>query len=521
MAKRTSIDDPDLMELLEGIDAGRVALPNFQRDFDWSDSDIRALLATVLNGWPIGSLLLIEGDAKTQDFYDPRPFEFAPALSGIPDTIVLDGQQRLTSLYSALYGKSNSVHAVQLMEGLDWSQIDSVDAALRTYKRRAWMARYSTPKAQWAERLIPTSALRSAADFYAWRDQACESGDDREELTSVYRAHLSGLYRYRVPALIVSRETHPAAVARIFERVNRTGQQLGTFDLMVAKSFTPKFNLRVKWEEAKERHPVLAAFYGDDGLGPLQVLSLRLHEDVRSARVLDLTAGAIHDNWLHAVESLAVAADFARDKLGVLEADWQPYKSLVVVLAAYIMSGIELSAREGELKNWFWSASFSTKYAVGSNTVAVADYRRMLAEEWPKRGFDIDWSLLRDSTKQSSGALHRAFLCAMAAAAAGDGARLTVDSVVVRNVLGRYEAAGGDRPRTHLLTLGFVLDAPGYQISAPFVPAGMQTRSGNLEDLDELLRARAKLLVEFLQKESEGLVRLIADPDSESVGVSD
>src|SRR5687768_2418808 len=112
--RTTTIDDPDLVELLDGIDAGQVALPNFQRDFDWTDSDVRALLATVLNGWPMGSLLLIEGNAATRDFYDPRAFEYAPPLAKTPETIVLDGQQRLTSLYTALYDKSESVHAVAL-----------------------------------------------------------------------------------------------------------------------------------------------------------------------------------------------------------------------------------------------------------------------------------------------------------------------------------------------------------------------------------------------------------------------
>lgn len=246
MATRTtSIDDPDLLEILDGISSGRVALPNFQRDFDWSDSDIRALVATVLNGWPMGSLLLIEGNSETQDFYSPRRFEFAPDLVGVPELIVLDGQQRLTSLYAALYDQSDSVHAVRLDENLEWGNIDSVDSALRTLKRSVWDRHFPTPRDQLEGGYLPVSALRSSTRFFDWRDTAAKDESTKRRLTETYREHLAGLYRYRMPALHIARSTHPAAVARIFERVNKTGQQLGAFDLMVAKSFTPNFNLRV------------------------------------------------------------------------------------------------------------------------------------------------------------------------------------------------------------------------------------------------------------------------------------
>ena len=62
-------------------------------------------------------------------------------------------------------------------------------------------------------------------------------------------------------------------MARIFERVNRTGQRLGTFDLMVAKVYEPSWNLRLKWDEVRREKPPIEQYLGDDGMPVLKLLS--------------------------------------------------------------------------------------------------------------------------------------------------------------------------------------------------------------------------------------------------------
>ncbi len=506
MAKRTTtIDDPDLIELLEGIHSGIVALPNFQRDFDWSDGDIRKLLATVLNGWPMGSLLLIEGDAETRDFYDPRAFEFAPEIVDTPETIVLDGQQRLTSLYSALYDRSDSVHAVQFSPDLDWDDIDAVDDALRTYKRHAWDAHFPDPASQVGARLLPVSALRSTSTFFAWRDKAvAPSSPDYEELTTIYRERLAGLYRYRMPALRITRQTHPAAVARIFERVNKTGQQLGAFDLMVAKSFTPTFNLRVKWDLARRRFPELNKFYGDDGLAPLQVIALRALDDVRASAVLDLTPSSIHDYWEDAAKSLAAAVRFAREQLGVLSQEWLPYKSLAIVIAAHTWNDHVPTDDFLPLKRWFWQACLTSRYAVGSNTVAVADFKNLNSGRYrDATPFSVDWGILQESTKQSAGALHRAWLCALGAST-NAGSDLDIADPNPRSLIARDVREGGEIS-PHLLTLGFALvGEDGERLPGQFLPADFSEDDVDLTDEARrpvFLKRRLQAAIDFVAVE--------------------
>lgn len=519
MTVRTKIDDPDLSDLLRGIDEGVVALPNFQRDFDWNDSDVRALLATVLNGWPMGSLLLIDGDTDTQDFYAPRSFEYAPQLLGVPETIVLDGQQRLTSLYAALYEKSDLVYAVHISDALDWQQIDSVDAAMRTFKRREWQRDYATPREQWLKRVIPLSSLKSASDFYSWRDSAAVDEADIVEITQIYRTHLSGLHRYRVPAVRIEKGMPPAAVARIFERVNKTGQRLGVFDLMVAKSFTPQFNLRTEWERAKEKFPRLALAYGENGTIPLQVIALRIGDDVRSSAVLQLTAAAIHDNWDRATEALDSALHFASSRLGVVRSDWVPYGSLLVVLGALAWDD-PLEPRGRALEAWFWRATFSGRYAVGSNTTAVADFKALRVDPYSQaRDFSVDVSALLESTKQSSGALHRGWLCAMAAMFTHRVVEEAAGELGAISVLRKGLGAFGEQQ--HLLSLGFCLTHKGELLDAgPFLNPPAIPHTDVPQVVENFLEARAEALAVFLSEVCESNV-ILARIESTSEGISD
>jgi uncharacterized protein with ParB-like and HNH nuclease domain len=95
-------DEPHLHELLEEVHKGQMQLPDFQRGWVWDDDHIRALIASVSLSYPIGAVMLLEAGGAGARF-KPRPFE-GVALHGRvdPAKLVLDGQQRLTSLYMAL-----------------------------------------------------------------------------------------------------------------------------------------------------------------------------------------------------------------------------------------------------------------------------------------------------------------------------------------------------------------------------------------------------------------------------------
>jgi uncharacterized protein with ParB-like and HNH nuclease domain len=97
-------DKKHLTYLLSQIEHRDLGLPDFQRSFVWDASATRELVVSIIRSFPAGSLLLLQGGAET---FAPREFEEAPKLDGPPVFLVLDGQQRLTSLYQVFFRHRN------------------------------------------------------------------------------------------------------------------------------------------------------------------------------------------------------------------------------------------------------------------------------------------------------------------------------------------------------------------------------------------------------------------------------
>lgn len=402
-----------LSTLLNGIDEGTVVLPEFQRDFDWNTAQIRQLVATVLLGWPLGSLLLLPGTGD--NFFTLRAFQDAPDIQSA-ELVVLDGQQRLTALYHALHGKGKGRYALRIdLLGEDQS-VEDVEECIEWFPDSQWESRFPTPTAQWRSNLLPITALKSPSDFYEWRDEACSDArlEEVRAVTSIYKRSLAGLHQYEIPAAVINADVPGTAVARIFERVNRLGKPLGTFDLVVARSFTKAFNLRDQWADARRQYPMLQAFLGDEGLPVLNVIALRTTGNVRAQAVLDLTGDSVRDNWSQAAEATNNALEFASRHLGVWAPDWFPYKPMLTILAGLSFE-FPLDSEVDALKKWFWSTGFSAGFDVASNTRAVAAYKSLKADT----GYVSQVTLVKDdllqSNKKQFGAIHRAFMSFLAA----------------------------------------------------------------------------------------------------------
>ena len=96
-------DKKHVTYLLQQIEQRDLALPDFQRDFVWKPGETRELVRSVMQSFPAGTILLMQGGAK---HFKPRSFAQAPDLSGKePTYLALDGQQRLTSLSLAFSGR--------------------------------------------------------------------------------------------------------------------------------------------------------------------------------------------------------------------------------------------------------------------------------------------------------------------------------------------------------------------------------------------------------------------------------
>lgn len=405
----------DLSRLLNAIDAGKIVLPEFQRDFLWDAPAVKQLIATCLNGWPVGSLLLLPG--KSRIFFKTRLFESATTTASSIDLVVLDGQQRLTSLFQALRGRGDFRYGIKYQLLRNDQSIEQLEDAIFSLPVARWLKKYPDSSAEFADGVIPVTALSDAGSFYGWRDKAVPAAAEgvRSDLADLYVDQLSGLDRYEVPAVVIDDDVHPEAIARIFERVNRLGQPLSTFDLMVAKSFAEDFNLRDEWDKVQEDDPLLSNFLGGDGLPILSVIALNIRASVRQNDVLALTGASVRDYWGPAAKALGEAIRFLQRELFVWTPDWLPYRVLLPILGGLALNR-KLHVNSDEIKKWYWGCILAGRYDVASNTRAVEDYAR-LEQGAPDASRSI--TLARDTfyavNRRQYGALHRGILALIAA----------------------------------------------------------------------------------------------------------
>ncbi len=270
----------NLTELLSQIHSGDAVLPDFQRDFVWDSSATKELIVSIAKGFPAGSILRIR---NTRNLFSYREFQgVTPPQTQHPTYLVLDGQQRLTSLYQAFYGVGQFRYFLNLQKLLDGEEFDECVISLRATRPQAQA--YLTIENQAKDLILPLSVLKSerGEGFSNWqivvsrtrhRDNPSDAFAMLEKLESIENIWMKVISNYQFPVVTLSDSTDAEAVCTIFETLNRTGVKLTVFDLLTARFWPQGINLREEWDRARQEHPIL----GEMEVDPyylLQALSL-------------------------------------------------------------------------------------------------------------------------------------------------------------------------------------------------------------------------------------------------------
>lgn len=168
-----------LKDLLREIHYRTTALPDFQRDFVWEPNATQELIVSIANNYPAGSILRVR-DSKR--FFACREFEGAPALDGKKHTfLILDGQQRLTSLYQAFYGVGDHRYYLKIQDLIDGKDFEEAIFYLRAATKAA---RECENFEHQSENLIPPlSVLQGGAGkFGKWSRKVARALPDKERL---------------------------------------------------------------------------------------------------------------------------------------------------------------------------------------------------------------------------------------------------------------------------------------------------------------------------------------------------
>lgn len=425
------------MGLVKQSHSGTIVLPEFQRSFVWGNQDIKDLLVSVLNGYFVGTFLLLRRKDRF-DFkirYIEGVEKVNPDLPGEPneagvDKAVLDGQQRLTALFYVLYyppgiapkGTSYAhryfIRVHEKLDGNDWDDVIwSVSENDRTRNievdlgdgRRKYCFKELIEKTGdfgklleesgfkkycYENGIMPLCSLRNDDEFNRWLDDYVghfiNNGESYDEMTkkkeSIRRLFIDW-FGFNVPVLTL--EGRPLyEVAEVFERINRTGVELSVFALATAVFFKKDMNLRSWWDEyyQKDDAGVTRFCKDDDEEYPkyiLQIVALIDGKEVKKRVLINPREFSVDGGkWEGACERLNSALKRLKNSqtgYGVVRPDLLPYRPIIVSLAG-ILGECRSDSDFRKLDAWYWSSVFTGRYAGSSDTAIKQDFDQ--TKEW-------------------------------------------------------------------------------------------------------------------------------------------
>ena len=275
MASTFKSNDVPIAEILKQIAKGETQLPDFQRGWVWDEERIIALIASISNSYPVGALMFLEYGGDSVRFHY-RKFTGVKVDNTIPNILVLDGQQRLTSIYSAMYSRDAVVTRtdknkeiqrffyLDIEKCLDTStdRVDAIisvpeDKIIRSNFGRVIDLDVSTRDKEFENHLFPLNIVFDFIECAKWQNEYQKYHGYSPEILDRYARFnaeiLVPIQTYNVPVITLGRGTPKEAVCQVFENVNTGGVSLTVFELVTAMFAADDFRLRDDWEERKER----------------------------------------------------------------------------------------------------------------------------------------------------------------------------------------------------------------------------------------------------------------------------
>ncbi len=356
--------------LFNAIDEGTLKIPQFQRDFVWDKTQTARLIDSILKGFPIGTFVLWRTSEELRHIKNIGNIALQQAPKGEPVSYILDGQQRITSLYAIRKG----VIANKDDEEIDYKQICiNLD---------------SDPDQEDVVVSIEPDPEHRYISLFDLLNQSLHhllSNYNQEELRKIdiYRTRLQG-YNFSV----INIDNYPIDIAcEVFTRINTGGQDLTLFEIMVAKTFdqSVNFDLAEKYQElvipdSEEKNLRDAGFETVPDVTVLQCVSAHLRKQIKSADILKITRKDFIAAWPEVVSALYDAVDFVRSDLRIPVSGLIPYSSQLIPLTYFFgkMSGKKVSIEQRRyLRQLFYWSGFTNRYSSAVESKMSKDLARI------------------------------------------------------------------------------------------------------------------------------------------------
>lgn len=416
-----------LNEILKAICSGKIQLPDFQRGWVWDDDHIRDLLVSISRSFPIGAVMMLEAGGEVR--FQARPVEGVEHLidqNVKPEKLILDGQQRLTTLTQALAitspvkthtnkGKDIDRHYYfDIRTALDSpydleNAIVAVDEnrQLRTNFNRDIVLDLSSREKECEQLHFPCDQIMNSDE---WEQTMYRVAPGQFPLYMDFRNKILNSFRtYMLPVIQLQKETSKEAVCLVFEKVNTGGVQLNVFELITASYAADGYNLRDDWYGSEVRHiesryarlaedPLLKDIAATDVLQAVTLLytQKRKNQDIQSGKtgkqIRPVSAKKVDvlelplSSWKELVDKVEngfkLAGRFLRRESFYSRKEI-PYSTQLIPLAS-VLSQLEERWLEpkiyDKLTRWFWCGILGELYGGAVETRIANDYEQLL--EW-------------------------------------------------------------------------------------------------------------------------------------------
>lgn len=398
----------NFQDLLTDIHRGTIKIPQFQREFVWEPSRSAKLLDSILKGYPLGTFILWKTKERLRAIRNIGNIELPAPPEGDYVLQVLDGQQRITSLFAALEGVKLSPHN-------DFSEIYVDLDANPDGDDPIVLAKHDEMPEGHVR--IPFKTLRASSLMQLMRVGYTETQLERLE---EYKRRLE---TYRFPTVEIA--DAPLAVAtEIFTRLNVGGRSLTLFEIMVAKTWDDarKFDLN---EKVRELDAVLSesGYGGMDQTILMQAVPALVLQGIKAKDILGMSRTSFIDNWDVAANAMKHAIDFCRSNLSIPVRALLPYQRSLIPLAYYFhLAGKDpVGETKRRLIDLFFRIGLSERYSSATETKLAQDLKAVDSihagvQPVYDYGVNVDAAyILRNGQFRTGKAFVKTLLCVLAA----------------------------------------------------------------------------------------------------------
>lgn len=413
-------NDRPITDLLKAVDSGAAQLPDFQRGWVWDDERIKALILSVIHSFPVGAAMFLEYGNESIHFKH-KPIEGSDANPYVvPTELILDGQQRLTSLYNALYSK-NPVHTktgkgkeieryyyLDIEKAVD-PNADDEDVVISVPATKQVTSDFgrkveidlSTRQDEFRLKMFPLNIILNSGEEQGWQNEYYAfynyAPDIIQQFTELFTKVIMPTQKYALPVILLDKETPKEAVCQVFENVNTGGVSLTVFELVTAIFAMDDFPLRKNWEHHKEKYfsgDLLNVVTATDFLTALTLFSSFKDGVTVSCKKKDVLALKLSSYKKYAdilCKGFSVAENLLKEERIFSSRDL-PYSTQLIPLAAIcsvLLDGnkINTTTIRNKVKQWYWCGVFGELYGSANETRYANDITQVI--KWINGGSDL------------------------------------------------------------------------------------------------------------------------------------